>query len=105
MTIINEDRPGEFSVQTRMRQYRSNGIWDGKDDVIGATGTAVGPKEKAIANMTEASQMMADRTEGRITILLRGDKTEEQFMGEFLKLPFIHARKVGTPPPDGVHGG
>jgi hypothetical protein len=90
---IEDSGGGHFRLEYRFRHYQGPGVWDGKDEKHWYTVTG-----SDLAKGIEATRLIIKRMKtegaGESWELLRGVGTLKQFMAEFMKLPFVHAKRA-----------
>jgi len=87
-----------WKIIYRFRYYHSDDPFD-QEDVKNWFSATVSNKNISEMGMIKSTNklfaLLKDKAKGPCTVLLRGEGTFEQFMDEFLELPFVH-QKVFT---------
>ena len=93
---LNRIDEEHYEVTYRFRYYNSADPFDEKDEKNWYSAKIAGRSEKEIVDSIHIllSYLLLKNDDICVTEILRGDRTLDEFMDEFMKQDFVHAQKV-----------
>lgn len=96
LATIAKVSSGNYKLTYRFRYYTDDKVFDSEDEKRWYAFEAKAEDRAAlIARTQEIAAMTEDVFGGDKWELMRGDGTLQQFIDEFMKLPFIHKKEAG----------
>jgi hypothetical protein len=92
MAGINAQDGGGFKLTHRFRYYRDNEAWDSKDEKRWYSGE-IDDLAKGIEAVRLIVQKLKEAGAGQSWEILRGTGSIEEFTAQFMRLPFVHAKR------------
>jgi hypothetical protein len=92
--LLTLNRLGEehYEITYRFRYYNSDDPFDEKDEKSWYRGEGMGKEEEIISKINEMIRLVSSTADQGFTELLRGDRPFDDFMEEFMKQDFVHAK-------------
>jgi hypothetical protein len=86
--------PTECEIVYRFRYYETESAWDGLDRKNWYEGIVTAPPEEVIPKLREMFGVLSVAAGGsKVYELLRGERSTDQFMRAFARMPFVHMKE------------